>query len=157
MKKEVFERLDEILKTAKDNHLIQSVGGETFCPVCGNNLVTFFDRDKERISWKNPTQKAHRLSNDKPNMKKFGKIIIEDKSNHMLVCGLNCNNDIQVRNNPVEAQKIIIDIILKYITRHPTITEQKRLHHAWTNLGEFIIDDKDYENKYNAIYSYFKH
>lgn len=145
---------DSIKSIANDNHIIQQSGGATLCPVCAGKLYHFLEPITGGVFWSYPTQKAHFLSNDKPNKKKFGKVFIEDDINHTLVCGLKCNNAIQVRNNPVEAQKILIDILTKHINRDLAIIS-KQLCSVWSNIGELIIDNKEYECKHNHLHVKF--
>ncbi|MGB3465651.1 MAG: hypothetical protein WBA74_10285 [Cyclobacteriaceae bacterium] len=147
--------IDEIRQTAADNHLIQESGGQTYCPVCMGDIEHFIDPINDKVSWIHPTQKAHFLSNDKPNMKKYGKIVIEDNLNHTLVCSLKCNNIVQIRNNLVEKQKIIIDVLFKYMANNPTSKQEKQLYDAWCYLDKFIIEDKKYMERYSLLCEYF--
>lgn len=147
--------IEEIKNVAADNHLIQESGGQTFCPVCGGDLEHFIDQINDRVSWVYPTQKAHLLSNDKPNKKKFGKIIVEDTLNHMLTCSNKCNDLIQLRNNPVEQQKILLDVLFKYMSADPTPKQVNQLYSAWCYFGKLIISADEYKNKYYIVCQYF--
>jgi len=147
--------IDEIKSIAADNHLIQESGGQTFCPVCGGDLEHFIDPISEKVSWIHPTQKAHFLSNDKPNKRKYGKIVVENNLNHTLVCSLKCNNVVQIRNNPVQEQKILLDILFKYISGDPTPKQVKQLYGAWCYVGKLIITEEEYQKKYYTVCQYF--
>lgn len=147
--------IDEMKETIEDNHLIQESGGQTFCPVCGDNLEHYICPINENVSWVYPTQKAHLLSNDKPNKKKFGKIVVEDNLNHTLVCGLKCNNIVQIRNNPVQEQKILLDVLFKYIYGDPSVKQIKQLYDAWCYVGKLLVTEEEYQKKYYLVNEYF--
>lgn len=80
-------------------------GVKGLCPVCGGPL-----RYNPRTGM--PGQWAHFLCNTKPHIRRYGKEIIDSRHNGIRVCGLKCNNAVQLnyKSQPILCDELAIDI-----------------------------------------------
>jgi hypothetical protein len=75
------------------------------CEVCKRPLATF-----------GTPQLAHRISQSKMNLRKYGEEIIHHELNLAPVCCLKCNSAVLIDRNP-EQTELLIDRILEAIDR----------------------------------------
>lgn len=66
-----------------------------YCQVCGN-----------RLNWQT-FQLAHKIPQDKRNVKRWGKKVIHHPLNLKATCSQSCNDRVSIRNHPVAQMELI--------------------------------------------------
>ena len=69
------------------------------CGACGRAIV-----------WLEDVQWAHRIPQSKANLKRYGKDVIHHPLNGVVVCSLECNQAVSVRNEPIWEAQIVATI-----------------------------------------------
>lgn len=120
---------------------------ESCCKACNKR---FLESDKIEL--------AHGLIDSVPNVKLFGKDIIDHVLNLSATHSGKCNSKMLINRStrPIEAQERIINIIAYDILEGLTPVKFKAYKKAFEGMGKYKGMAEDYTITYNKLYDYFK-